>query len=488
MYMSTPLHIPVFNKFELDLPAWFAVPNKNFGDPKKPVWWHLANPTTTARNISNRQHEHAIDIRRRVVDTPQIRVNQWDLSKDLPEDYEDTITLEHFNDLDKARIAKMQQHRGAVFANYPVLARGRPEALEKNVIYNRHHNRHDRVQKYGEPYLRKVAEVSVGKPILAGENYEHHFDRADHPSPQSSRTSATSRTLSRLSSLASSLRSGSSRGSQGGFEPANQSESDSESDDEGEARRQADRNVFRPNASTRSGSSRSGSSRSGSSKSGSSRSGSSSTSRGKPPLRRKAQNPTLTTKALERAEKKRQKEQEKEDKKKAREEAKEARDKEKADKAQAPKTKGTTRWAKPTSSQGDEPLVQKARGRKPKYATKEEAYQAKLEQNKIGKQKKAEAKRKAKEDAENATGGTGISLTIEPVKEPVKEKTQDERRKEMEDKERDKYLSALAVKTEKLAEKEKKRLEKKQVADMKKANKPVAKPRGRPKKKKDTKE
>ena len=465
--MNTPLNIPAFNSYELDLPAWFAVPTRNFGDPKKPVWWSLANPTTNTRNLSTRKRQHSIDINRKVIDKPVL--NEWD---ELPRAMTQSITLEHFAPKDQDRIEKMEEHEGEVYANHPALSRGRPEVLPKNVEYMRHHKNHDQVKRYGSSFLEKVKAVQLGKPISQGEE-------SAHPSPSSSRT-PSARTPSRLSSLASSLRS-SSRGSHGGFEPANDSSSssegsDSESDDEEarkEARRQADRNVFGRNPL--------GSSSSGSSKSGSSRSSRPSVSRGKPPLKRPEPKPKKiagTTAPNPKPKKTKP--------------AVELVIEEPAVVVEAPapappKPKGKTKWAKPTSSQGDVPLVQKARGRKPKYGTKQEAYLAKLEQNKIGKQKKAEAKKNAQ------TGGAGITMHTMPdgtlmagathtPPADLKKETQEERRFKIEEQQRKKHADKLFAKTEKLREKEEKRLAKLLVDSAKPAKKP-RKPRAKKEKK-----
>jgi hypothetical protein len=529
--MDRPLDLPIYNNYTLNLPAWFATATKNYGNAKEPVWFALANPMTTSRNISNRKHEHSIDIARKSIAKPELVKNQWDNSFEfygnapktitLPQDFKKDMTLEHFSEIDQVRIKRMQQHPNKNFAVYPVLARGRPEELPKNVIYNRHHGKHSTVQKYGMPYLEKVNATNFGRPIDDGEE-------SAHPSPSSSRTptarsgTSSSGSKSRLSSLASSLRS-SSRGSHGGFEPANDSEedsdsgSDSESDDEDE--RQAERNRQRGLFGRNPLGSASGSSKSGSSKSGSSRP---SVSRGKPPLKRPEPKPktiagTTAPKPKPKPPKRVVAYHPKEAWERSSSGSSEASEapapvrrpvnirevltvpdlsrtpttppKTKKAKGRnpvelvieetdaeppAPKPKGKTRWAKPTSSQGDEPLVQKARGRKPKYATKEEAYQAKLEQNKIGKQKKAEAKRKAKEDA-GATTGTGIKkkrihgvdyvLEIDesaPVEHlgPKKEETQEERRFKFEEEQRQKHVENLTANTEKLREKEEKRLAK----------------------------
>ena len=151
---------------------------------------------------------------------------------------------------------------------------------------------------------------------------------------------------------------------------------------------------------------------------------------------------------------------------------------------------GKTKWAKPVGAQATAPRVQKARGRKPKYATDEEAYQAKLEQNKLGKQRKAEAKRKAKEDAE-ATTGTGVATHTMPdgtvmagATHPSKPETQEERRFKFEEEQRKKYTEALSAKTEKLRLKEEKRLAK-VLADSSKVKKP-RKPRAKKPKKGDS--
>ena len=380
--MSSPLNIPLFSSIDVELPAWFAVPTKNYGDPKKPVWFALANPMTTSRNISTRKQEKSINIKRRTVDEPSLEVNEWD--------DRGSLTKEHFAPIDQARIEKMEEHPNATFANYPVLARGRPEKMERNVEYNRHHKSHTREQKYGSSFLTKVAETLKGKPITQGE-------ASAHPSPSSSRTP------SRLSSLASSLRSSapseatrSSGGDRVFGRPIRRRvviEEDSESDE---------------GSSSEGSSSESDEEGSKSSKSKSSKSSSfsitpkqkkPSVSRGKPPLKRPEPNPALTQKALEKANKKQAREEAKEAKRKAREEAKEAKDKAKAD-----KPKGKSKGAKPTSSQGDAPIVKQAKGRTPKYATKTEAYEAKLAKNREWKERA-----KAKKAEANKPEGEGLT-------------------------------------------------------------------------------
>ena len=400
--MSAPLdNIPLFSSIEVDLPAWFAVPTKNYGNPKKPVWFALANPMTTSRNISTRKQEKSIDIKRRVIDAPKLEVNEWDNRN---------LTIDHFAPKDQARIEKMEQHPNKTFSNYPVLERGRPEELEKNKVYNRHHKHQTKEQKYGRTFLDRVEETLRGKPIEDG-------DGSVYPSPSSSRTP------SRLSSLASSLRSSA---------PSSSSSSAS-SDSRGGSRvfgRPIKRKVVIEEDSDSDEGSGSASdeeeSKSSKSKS-SSRSSKSftitvprkkpSVSRGKPPLKRKEPNPAITQKALERANKKRAKEEAMEAKRQAKQEAKEAKDKAKAD-----RPKGKSKGAKPTSSQGDAPLVQQARGRAPKYATKTEAYQAKLEKNREWKERAKAKKAQAKADAEKPSTPEGEGIKLTTTELPVEKK------------------------------------------------------------------
>ena len=422
--MSALDNIPIFGKTEINLPAWYAVPylkevgtSKDGKTKKYFQMFSLASPMTTSRNLSNRRHGLSVNIRRKAgIGEPEVD-NSWDDSS-ASHRLRDVMTLNRFDKLDQDRIKKMEEHDGEIYTNYPVLARGRPEVMKKNVEYNRHHKKHNLEQKYGIPFVRKVKETELGRPHRTLAQRFDDDDESTVASPVSSRTGSSragSKTPSRLSSLASSLRS-SSRGSHGGFDPANQSEEDDDEDDEDdedeEAERQAEKNRRRglfgrnPLGSSSSGSS-SGSSRSGSSVS--SKSSKPSVSRGKPPLKRKEPDLAKTSKALERAEakrkkdeamaeKKRAKAEAKEAKAKATQEAKEAKAKEKADK---PKTK--TKTTKPTPSEAGEEITKKARGRTPKYATKEEQYKAKLESNKLGKQRKAEALKKAK--AEKAEAG-----------------------------------------------------------------------------------
>ena len=426
--MSALDNLPFFGKTEINLPAWYVVPylkehgTSADGKTKRYIqMFSLASPMTTSRNLSNRRKGLSVNIRRKAgIGEPEVD-NSWDDSS-ASHKLRDVMTLNRFDKLDQDRIKKMEEHDGEIYTNYPVLARGRPEVMGKNVEYNRHHKKHNLEQKYGIPFLRKVKETELGRPHRTYDNDDD--DESTVASPVSSRTGSSragSKTPSRLSSLTSSLRS-SSRGSYGGFDPANQSEEDDDEDDEDdededeEAERQAEkqaeknrrRGLFGRNPL---GSSSSGSS-SGSSSSGSSSGSSShrpSVSRGKPPLKRKEPDLAKTSKAIERAEakrkkdeamaeKKRAKAEAKEAKAKATQEAKEAKAKEKADK---PKTK--TKTTKPTPSEAGEEITKKARGRTPKYATKEEQYKAKLESNKLGKQRKAEALKKAK--AEKAEAG-----------------------------------------------------------------------------------
>jgi len=410
--MNVPLPIPAYNTFELDLPVWFASKTKNYGDPKKPVWFSLANPTTTARNISNRKHEHSIDIRRKAIPKPVLHENEWDRAT------RENLTLEHLSPLDQERVEKVQAHAGRTFANYPVLSRGRPEVLPSNVIFARHHKDHTQEQKYGTRYLTKVSEVKVGKPIMYDDvpvspssSRATSIATASSGSSSSSSSSGSSRPRSRLSALATAIRS--SPPSHASFEQNAGSESSDTSSASSERTRSSAGNVFRPNQYGRRPSSNSGSSSSGSHRP--------SVSRGKPPLKRKEPSQEQITAIQKRAEKQAEKQAKQQAKRKAQEDAREAKKKARDDAREAKRKaqedasetstvvssvgdhparpKGKTKWAKPTSSQGDVPLTKKARGRAPKYATKEEAYLAKLEQNKIGKQKRAEAKRKAQEEA-----------------------------------------------------------------------------------------
>jgi hypothetical protein len=502
--MSAPVHLPVFNSLQLSLPAWFAVPTKNYGNPKQPIWWSLANPTTTARNLSNRQHSLSIDLVRKSVSKPKIEKNPWDNFergqfpwahlewKDGFDD--DTMIPEHFDELDQKRIERLREHPGKSFANYPVIERGRPDTLEANIIYNRHHKHHTLEQKYGNSYLDKVKETIIGKPI-DDDDVDENPDR----SPSSSRThtarssassisskSSKSSRPSRLSSLASSI----SLSKKSSKDSSSEEDSDSGSEEEYDsitssqersfARRQGDKNVFRPNASV---------------SSKSSKSSRSSVSRGKPPLKRpepkpkrlivsrqpkpKPKTPSVSSASSASS--------------KGSSESSSSSGSSRRSEPPAPPPPvvvvpetGKTKWAKPVGAQATAPRVQKARGRKPKYATDEEAYQAKLEQNRLGKQRKAEAKRKAKEDAE-ATTGTGIT---DPAT-PPKPETQEERRFKFEEEQRKKYTEALSAKTEKLRVKEEKRLAKvladssKALTDISKVKKP-RKPRAKKPKKEDS--
>lgn len=159
--MTTPLHIPLFNSIKVDLPAWFAVKTKNYGNPKKSVWFALANPMTTARTISTRNHEKSIDIKRKAIDEPTLEVNDWDNRN---------LTLNHFALADKERIKKMEEHVGEHFSNYPVLPRGRPEKMKQNINYNRIHKKSTKVQKYGQELLDKAKETLKGRPITSHED------------------------------------------------------------------------------------------------------------------------------------------------------------------------------------------------------------------------------------------------------------------------------------------------------------------------------
>jgi len=160
--MNTPLGIPTFNSYELDLPAWMAVKTSNYGNPRSPIWWRLADPTTTARNVSNRNHTKAIEIHRKGIDRPEIVLNSWDTP---PKDVIDTITLEHFSEEDQKRIEKMKAHRGQIFSQHPVLARGRPEVLKANVDFNHKHKFKTQEEIYGKLFLQKVKETKEGKVV-----------------------------------------------------------------------------------------------------------------------------------------------------------------------------------------------------------------------------------------------------------------------------------------------------------------------------------
>ena len=504
--MSAPVDIPIFNSLQLTLPAWFAVPTKNFGNPNQPVWWSLANPLTTARNLANRQHAISIDLVRRGTSKPKIEQNPWDLfhysthtagykwGANVERDFDPrTMIPEHFDELDQERIKKMKEHPTKTFANYPVIERGRPETLEANITYNRHHKHHTLEQKYGNRYIDKYKETIIGRPI------EDDMDIPDDRSASSSRTptarssassisskSSKSSRPSRLSSLASSI----SLSKKSSKDSSSEEDSDSGSEEEYDsttssqersfARRQADRNVFRPNASV---------------SSKSSKSSRSSVSRGKPPLKRpepkpkrlivsrqpkpKPKTPSVSSASSASS--------------KGSSESSSSSGSSRRSEPPAPPPPvvvvpetGKTKWAKPVGEQATAPRVQKARGRKPTYATDKEAYQAKLEQNRLGKQRKAEAKRKAKEDAE-ATTGTGIT---DPAT-PPKPETQEERRFKFEEEQRKKYTEALSAKTEKLRVKEEKRLAKvladssKALTDISKVKKP-RKPRAKKPKKGDS--
>jgi len=508
--MSAPVDIPIFNSLQLTMPAWFAVPTKNFGNPNQPVWWSLANPLTTARNLANRQHAISIDLVRRGTSKPKIEQNPWDLfhsshhtgykwGTNVERDFDPrTMIPEHFDELDQERIKKMKEHPTKTFANYPVIERGRPETLEANIIYNRHHKHHTLEQKYGNRYIDKYKETIIGRPIQ--DDTDTPDDRSASssrtPTARSSASSISSKSKSsrpsRLSSLASSI-SLSKKSSKD-----SSSEEDSDSGSEGEydsitssqersfARRQGDKNVFRPNASV---------------SSKSSKSSRSSVSRGKPPLKRPEPNPKGKRIIVSRQPKPKPKtpsvSSASSASSKGSSESSSSSGSSRRSEPPAPPPPvvvvpetGKTKWAKPVGAQATAPRVQKARGRKPKYATDEEAYQAKLEQNKLGKQRKAEAKRKAKEDAE-ATTGTGVATHTMPdgtvmagATHPSKPETQEERRFKFEEEQRKKYTEALSAKTEKLRVKEEKRLAK-VLADSSKVKKP-RKPRAKKPKKGDS--
>lgn len=515
--MSAPVDIPIFNSLQLTLPAWFAVPTRNFGNPNQPVWWSLANPTTTARNLANRRHALSVDLVRRGTSKPKIEQNQWDYfhtahnASDFPwggnvERGFDPRTMipEHFDELDQERIKKMKEHPTKTFANYPVIERGRPDKMEANIIYNRHHKHHTLEQKYGNSYLNKYKETLVGRPIPDDDE-----DSPDDRSPSSSRTptarssassitskskstSSKSSRQSRLSSLASSIslskKSSEASDSDSGSGSDSDSDSESTSSARREARRQADANVFRPNRSVSSKSSRS------------------SVSRGKPPLKRPEPKPkrlivsrqpkpkpkTPSVSSASSASSKGSSESSLMSAPTISSRSSSSSGSSRRSEPPAPPPPvvvvpetGKTKWAKPVGAQATAPRVPKARGRKPKYATDEEAYQAKLEQNKLGKQRRAEAKRLAKEGG--ATTGTGIT---DPAT-PPKPETQEERRFKFEEEQRKKYVEALSAKTEKLRLKEEKRLAKvladssKALTDISKVKKP-RKPRAKKPKKGDS--
>lgn len=150
IYM-TEIDLPSFSDYTLNLPAWFWVRTSDYGNAGRRVWFRLASPMSTARNLATRKKDLSVDLERS-------GISEATLVEDKSSD--EKPIFERFSKADQKRIVKYLKANGDdTFTNYPVLQRGRPEKLKKNILFNRSFSGYD------DDFLKKVKETKRGKYI-----------------------------------------------------------------------------------------------------------------------------------------------------------------------------------------------------------------------------------------------------------------------------------------------------------------------------------
>lgn len=150
IYM-TEIDLPSFSDYTLNLPAWFWVRTSDYGNAGRKVWFRLASPMSTARNLATRKKDLSVDLERSGVSEATLVENKESDEKPV---------FERFSKADQKRIVKYLKANGDdTFTNYPVLSRGRPEKLKKNILFNRSFSGYD------DDFLKKVKETKRGKYI-----------------------------------------------------------------------------------------------------------------------------------------------------------------------------------------------------------------------------------------------------------------------------------------------------------------------------------
>ena len=150
IYM-TEIDLPSFSDYTLNLPAWFWVRTSDYGNAGRRVWFRLASPMSTARNLATRKKDLSVDLERS-------GISEATLIEDKSSD--EKPIFERFSKADQKRIVKYLKANGDdTFTNYPVLQRGRPEKLKKNILFNRSFSGYD------DDFLKKVKETKRGKYI-----------------------------------------------------------------------------------------------------------------------------------------------------------------------------------------------------------------------------------------------------------------------------------------------------------------------------------
>jgi hypothetical protein len=150
IYM-TEIDLPSFSDYTLNLPAWFWVRTSDYGNSGRKIWFRLASPMSTARNLATRKKDLSVDLERSGVAEATLVENKGSDEKPI---------FERFSKSDQKRIRKYLKANGDdTFTNYPVLQRGRPEKLKKNILFNRSFSGYD------DDFLKKVNETKRGKYI-----------------------------------------------------------------------------------------------------------------------------------------------------------------------------------------------------------------------------------------------------------------------------------------------------------------------------------
>ena len=140
-------------EYKLNIPAWFYVKTKDFGNPKRSaVWYKLVNPLSTARNLATRKKQKSIELERSGIEKPEIEDNSSGGSEE--------VDLNRFSAYDQKRLQKyFKKDKEDKFAINPVLERGRPEQMPKNILFNK------QFKGYDQPFLDLVDNVKRGRII-----------------------------------------------------------------------------------------------------------------------------------------------------------------------------------------------------------------------------------------------------------------------------------------------------------------------------------
>jgi len=161
------IDVPIMNKVQLDIPPVFAYESN--GELK------LANPTTKGRNLARRNQNLSVVVKRKPIEKPEIYAETVNIKPEDLSAQQLMILLKYASDIEANRGISSQNLEA--YPNDPVVERGRPEKLQKNIDINREKKRQAKEKKATAPaqapapatkraYVKRDTEESKREAIL----------------------------------------------------------------------------------------------------------------------------------------------------------------------------------------------------------------------------------------------------------------------------------------------------------------------------------